>query len=87
MTPLINDMLDYSLSIRALWGLQASQPFRKRETSLSEWLPVNRGGRHLTRQGPIKLLAARSPSRKRPGPEGLRVNKEAALEIPSGYFM
>ena len=32
-------------------------------------------------------LKDRSPSRKHSGPEGLRVNKEAVVEIPSGYFM
>lgn len=44
LTPLIKDILDYSLSIRTLRGLQASQPFTRTEMSLSEPLPVNRGG-------------------------------------------
>lgn len=88
MTPLIKDILDYSLNIRILQGLEASQPFTKTETSLSEPFLVNHGGRHLTRQGLIKLsLKDHSRLRKHPGPEGLRMNKEAALEIPSGYVM
>lgn len=64
MTLLIKDILDYSLNIRTLQGLEASQPFTKTETSLSEPFLVNHGGRHLTRQGLIKLLAERSQSVK-----------------------
>lgn len=88
MTPLIKDILDYTLSERTLWGLQASQPFMKMETSLSGLLLVNHSGRRCTKQVPIKLRAeGHSPSRKRLGPEGPLVNEEAVPEIHSGCFM